>query len=344
MNLHLLIPGLFWPDTEIPEIYSDLSLSALEAILAKSRCTDSPPLGIEAWLCQAFGVAKQQDWPVAPIMLQMDEMDKKIPADNAYWLRVDPVHLRIENNHILLADSQVFRISLKESLQFADTLNQHFSNDGLLFLALQPDRWYVRISKMPRLQTRLLSEVIGKNINHLLPMGEDSSVWHNLFNEIQMLLHDHPLNQAREARNELAVNSIWFWGGGIIPPHTRAGYDQVWSDHAFGRALAAVGEITHHPLPDDAMGWQRSAEPGNHLVILDSLWGKTRYKNMYEWRQCLNTLENSWFKQLFDAIKSGKITQLSITAINDDYIKDFVLTHRSLWKFWARTKPLSRYA
>ncbi len=211
MHIHLLIPGLFWPEAGRPEVYSDLSLSALEVILAKSRYTESQSQGIEEWLCQAFGVSKQQDWPVAPIMLQLDGTDEGLDQ-NGYWLRADPVHLRIQNNHMLLADSQVFSISLKESIQFTDTLNQYFSKSGIVFLPLHADRWYVRIAKIPSLQTRLLSEMIGKNINNLLPIGEESSIWHNIFNEIQMLLHNHPLNQEREERGELAINSMLVLG------------------------------------------------------------------------------------------------------------------------------------
>lgn len=343
MNLHLLIPGMFWPDTEVPEVYQDLSLPALETILAKSRYAGNQPQGIEAWLCQAFGVSKQQDWPVAPIMLPVEGTDE-VPAQHAYWLRADPVHLRIENNHILLADNQILRISLKESMQFADTLNRYFSKDGILFLPLQPDRWYVRLGKTPRLHTRLLSEIVGKNINNQLPTGADSSAWHSIFNEIQMLLHDHPVNQEREAHGELAINSIWFWGGGVMPQHIRSNYDQVWSDHAFAQALATASGIMHAPLPHDVTAWQRLAKPGNHLVVLDALWGKAQYKNIYEWRQGLDRLESSWFTPLFAAMKKGKITQLTITALNDNHVKNFVMTHNNLWKFWARKEPLSSYA
>jgi hypothetical protein len=343
MNLHLLIPGLLWPDTELPEVYRDLSLSALETILAKSRYKALPPQAMEAWLCQAFDVSKQQDWPVAPIMLHMDGKEA-VYAQNAYWLRADPVHLRIENNHILLADNQLLRISLKESTQLADTLNEYFNKDGIVFLPLQPDRWYVRINKTPHLYTRLLSEMVGKNINNQLPTGEDISVWHTIFNETQMLLYDHPVNQEREIHGELAINSLWFWGGGVMPQPIHSNYDQVWSDHPFAQALAIASGITHAPLPHDAIAWQRQAKPGNHLVVLDTLWGKTQYKNIYEWRQCLDALENSWFTPLLDTIKKGKMTQLTITALNENYVKNYTVTPNGLWKFWARKKPLSNYA
>lgn len=343
MKLHLLIPGLFWPETNRTETYSDLSLPSLEKILAKSHATEHHPQAVEEWLCQAFSVPKQQDWPVAPIMLHIDGTDED-RAQNEYWLRADPVHLRIENNHILLADSQVFTISLKESLQFAEILNQYFNKNDIFFLPLQPDRWYIRLAKVPGLQTRLLSEIAGKNINNLLSVGEDSPIWHGIFNEIQMLLHEHQLNQERAARGELAINSIWFWGGGVMPRIMRSAYNQVWSDNTFAHALAVASGVTHCPLPQGATVWQQAVEPDNHLVILDTLWGKALYRNIYEWRKCLCALEHDWFTPLLEAVKQGKITQLTITALNDHHMKNFVMTQRSSWKFWVRTKPLSSYA
>ncbi|MEP6605711.1 MAG: phosphoglycerate mutase, partial [Nitrosospira sp.] len=100
----MLIPTLFWPGTSLPEIYRDLALPSLENMLAKSLCTNDESTAIEAWLCRAFGVEQQHDWPVAPITLQMDGKGS-LKAKEDYWIRADPVHLRIERDQVILADS-----------------------------------------------------------------------------------------------------------------------------------------------------------------------------------------------------------------------------------------------
>jgi len=110
MNLHLLVPTLFWPDASLPEIYHDLPLPALENFLAKCSRTDDEPERLEPWLCRVFGVAKQLDWPVAPITLLGEGNANINPADD-YWIRADPVHLHVERDRIVLADSRVFPIS-----------------------------------------------------------------------------------------------------------------------------------------------------------------------------------------------------------------------------------------
>ena len=44
-----------------------------------------------------------------------------------------------------------------------------------------------------------------------------TSVVRMLLNEVQVLLHQHPLNAARQTRGLPPVNSVWFWGAGRLP-------------------------------------------------------------------------------------------------------------------------------
>src|SRR5512141_1007292 len=102
-NMHctLLVPDLLLPPEPNGTPYRDLHLPALTRLLARGRCTTLGAPGMEAWLCGAFGVERQHDWPVAPLTLAADGGD---PGD-AYWLRCDPVHLRTQRSQLLLTDS-----------------------------------------------------------------------------------------------------------------------------------------------------------------------------------------------------------------------------------------------
>lgn len=342
MNLHLCIPALFWPDNLQPDIYRCLELPALETILAKSHLTEDSEHTVESWLCNVFSVDKQFDWPVAPIMLQLD--GKNIEFKDSYWLRADPVHLRIENNHLLLGDNHILNVSLKEAISFADSINELISLDGLTLLPLHSDRWYLRCNKTPELQTSLLSEVVGQNINSLLPYGNDSSAWNSLINGIQMLLYEHSLNQAREARGELAVNSVWIWGGGVMPQKVCAPYTKIWSNHIFVSALAEMGKIPCHTLPENAEELLRYLDnSAEQLIFLNNLQKYACYKDAFHWRRELAEIEQNWFAPLLEAVKKKQITQLKLTAIGKHSTKNFMLTSNSLWKFWVVTRPLGSY-
>ena len=342
MNLQLAVPALFWPDRTQSEIYHDLPLLALQTILAKSQSSEEAEHQLEAWLCRLFGVDRQRDWPVAPIMLQLD--GEGIDIDGAYWLRADPVHLRIENNHILLADSQMLDISLQEAQAFAAFINPQLAKDGLMLLPLHADRWYMRVHPLPELNTHLLSEVAGRNINHLLPSGKDGVAWNNRINEIQMLLYDSPLNQAREARGELAINSLWLWGGGMKPESIVAPCPEIWGNHPFAQALSQASGVVGRHLPANAAEWLGEARSGDQMIVLDHLQKYACYKDAYAWRNELVRLEQQWLMPLLQALKAKQIKRLVLTAIDDQAARRFTLTPNSLWKFWSTGRPLQSYA
>lgn len=343
MHIHLLIPNLFWPDINIKETLKNWSLPALETILTKSQLNQQPSEGIEAWLCETFGVSKQQDWPIAPITLHLDDTDHSLKSNSRYWLRADPVHLRVTNNHLLLADSQIFKISLKEANQITDTFNRYFAKDEISFAAFYPDRWYMGLPKIPNLQTSPLSYVSGKNINAQLPVTTDKGLAHRILNEIQMLLHEHPINLAREIQGELTINSVWLWGGGIMPEQFYCNFDQIWSNYPLAQALAGFCNAQHCSLPLDTNKWLQSINKGSHLVVVDLLQKKAQYKIINEWCHCINQLEQEWFSPLLNAIKKDQIKQLTISTFNQDLVQQFQLTPRSLWKFWTFNKTFSTF-
>lgn len=344
MNLNILIPNLFWPDTAQINIYHELPVHRLETLMSKSVLATSPAQEMEIWLCRQFNIVQQQNgWPIAAIMLHIDAPDLA-KAGKDFWMRADPVHLRIEQNHIMLADSQAFRITEEEAKELAQDLNNNLAGYDYTLLPLRPDRWYLRLSKIPDMQTYTLGQVTCRNINNFLPTGLDSIVWHKIFNEIQMLLHEHSVNLAREARGELIINSVWLWGGGKLPQSIRSPYTQVWSDDDFVRALASASGTKYAQLPANADEWLRTQPQGDHLVVLDSLRGKAKYRNAYGWRETLTAMEKDWFAPLHAALKQGKIHQLTITALDETATRNFTLTRSNLWKFWLITNPLSSYS
>lgn len=343
MNLTLLIPNLFWPDTTQPQIYDDLSLPSLERLLSKGMLCRHSAQEMEMWLCTAFNIEKQHNWPVAPLMLHIDEASLITHAD--YWMRADPVHLRIEQNHIMLADSQAFRVSEEEAQHITQSLNQDVGRHyEFSLLPLRADRWYIRLHHSPQMQTHSLHQVTCKNINNFLPVGNESIMWHKIFNEVQMLLHEHPINQQRESRRELPINSIWFWGGGIMPPSIHSQYTHLWSNNEFARALALASRTPYSTLSINADEWLSHEIPSdNPLVILDSLSAHAQYRNAYEWRETLKKMENNWFLPIYLALKTGRINQITIAAVNEHSLLEFVITRSNLWKFWIMTRPLSSY-
>lgn len=340
MHCQLLVSDLFWPDRDFSEIYRELGAPAMEQLLGKGRRRHTDAESVEAWLCEQFGVERQQDWPVAPYCLLADGGE---PGAHQ-WLRADPVHLRLEGGRLVLADSGAFSISQQEAESLSDSLNAHFSADGLTFYPLRPDRWYLRLEAAPALETTPLPQAAGRSIDALLPRGADSACWRTRLNDIQMLLHGHAVNEERESAGKLPVNSVWPWGGGRLHEGVSAPFNTLWSHDPFAAGLAQAARVAARNLPEGAAEMLRaSASEGVALILLDQLRGAAQYGDAHGWRESLARLEHDWFAPLLDALRQQRIGMLSLHALGPEGVLSSEVTRGDLRHFWRRVKPLAAY-
>jgi hypothetical protein len=324
-----LIPHLFPTARLLEAATQDLRLPALQALLARGTRQPCPAEGVEAAACEALGIARQQDWPLAPITLTADGG----VGGEAYWLRADPVHLQVMRDRIVLADSSSFELTQPEADALAAAIGQHFGAD-LNPTPLRPKRWYLRLDHAPRLTTTPPSVAAGRDIDPLLPQGEDALQFRARLNEVQMLLHDHPVNLEREKRGELPVNALWLWGGGSQPtcPATPV---PVYARNAEVHALGAFCKLRVLPLP--ARLETRLLETGG-VMLLDHLTQAGQYGDTYGWRLALRELEQDWFAPLRGALrKTGPHGLRLIDPLNG---KALHLHASDAWKFWRRPRDL----
>ena len=204
MRLVLTLPGLVAAD---PPPASP----ALARLLAAAGPPVPEPRGLAAALAAEYGVTAPagSDVPLAPLLAAA----AGAPVDDAYWLLADPVTLVAGRDDVLLA-GRVDDLSVDETAALLVTLNAHFSADGIAFVAPAPSAWFVRMAATPALLAPAPDTAAGRPLRDLLPRGADAPRWRRWQHEVQMLLHAHPVTQARAAAGRAAATSVWFWGGG----------------------------------------------------------------------------------------------------------------------------------
>lgn len=343
MQLTLLIPDLILPPSPrvLTDVYGELNLPSLEYMLGRMTHLPLPAVSLESWLCDVFGVAADPDLPMGALSLYADHGK---PGE-AYWLRADPVHLEPERDQLVLIDGEQLAITRAEADQLVAALNEHFSVTGESFHAFDPHRWYVRMSKPLEIITQPLPAVAGRSIKDHMATGYHASKLHQFMTEAQMLLHSHPVNQARETQGQPTINSIWPWGAGRLPAVSERPFSHIWSSNTVAQGLARASRSIYSALPAHATAViQEDSGSAHSLVVLDMLRSPAAYANYAGWQKTMRGLEEKWMRPLAHAYRKGQIDKLTLHAMNGEQHLQFTLERSSRWQVWRRPSPLARYA
>ncbi len=68
--------------------------------------------------------------------------------------------------------------------------------------------WLLHFARSVDCSTQPPDAVVGHNVHDFMPAGRDGARIRSLMNEIQMLLHEHPVNLRRERARQLPVNGV----------------------------------------------------------------------------------------------------------------------------------------
>ena len=332
MHCELVVPALFAAH-EIPR------LPSLELLLARGRAAHADCVSLEAWLADAFQLA-EGPLPAGAITVQADRID--LQDRNPFWLRADPVHLRLGGARVTLIPGIGCYISRDEATALVAALNGHFGAE-YLFVMTRPEQWCLRTAAECALDSLPPLEQAGHEVDTALPRGTEAARWHALMNEIQMVLHEHPLNAEREQRGDPSINSVWLWGAGRLPAAVEAPWHSVTTDDALAAGLARMARIRHQALPAGAEEWlERAPHEGRHLLMLDSLRAALALGGADSHVERLTALESRWFAPLLEALRDDRIGMITVQVPDSGHAYETV--RGDLRRFWRRARPLAAYA
>ena len=164
-------------------------------------------------------------------------------------------------------------------------------------------------------------------------------LWQRIATEAQMLLHAHPLNQARAEHGELPINSLWFWGGGRAIPLAPT-IDAVGGDYGLVNAFAGAAGMK----PVDSLQAMLDGRYENGLWICTASGEALQRGDLYAWREAVQQVEQQYAQPLLKALRAGRLQRLTLEVLWEDGVHRFVLTRGDAWKLWRRARPLARYA
>jgi hypothetical protein len=284
---------------------------AVAKSLARGDWSQAGAAGEQAQLLRYFQMLPR-GWPMAAITRQGDAGDA---AGNA-WLRVDPVFVRPDMTGARLMAWGNLGLSTPEAEEFIAPLRPIFGDAGFPISAGAPERWYLMLPRDVKLPAfSAPTDGLGEDLLAHLPEGPEGRRWRALLNEAQVILHNHPRNSGRIAAGKVPVNSLWFWGGGVLPDAVNGVAESVLSEDEELLALAKCAGASNAPR-----------EKGNALIDL---------RRARDWA----ALEQGQLRLALESLKKGEFRSVVLDFSDGASVR---LEAGQRWRLWRR--PLAKLA
>jgi hypothetical protein len=266
--MHLLVPFASALSDAAVQVMRDLALPRLSQLLARMAVvqqddadayTLSPP--------HERALAQAAHWHGSdgclPFGARLAAADG-IELGSLAWGLITPAHWHVGRDFVTLADPDALKLTQAESRAAFAAVRVLFESAGFRLEWGAATRWYAAHESLDELPCASLDRVIGRNVEVWMRANQARSpqakLVRRLQSELQLLLYPHPLNDEREQRGELTLNSFWLSGCGRFQ-----------SDQS--QALRVVDSLRAPVLSEDWVAWAeawRALDAGEIAQLLEA--------------------------------------------------------------------------
>jgi hypothetical protein len=314
----LLIPFALPPAEHAKDLLMSLRLPALATLLARASEQRvihddpfAPALPHEHWLA-----ARHADNSPAVAHALMQAFGRNADA-SGHWFLLQPVHLHIARDHLVLTDPQVLQASATEAQALFDAIAPLVHEAGHELAFGDARHWFLRADGWAGLRTCTPGVASGHNIDIWSPRGPGERDWRRLHNEVQMLWHQHPVNEARDSMGLPRINALWLWGG---------------SD-------ASSAQLSSPAYVNYLLGLAADGP----LAIDDRLASASLAGDWSAWLAAMQALDTDRFAPLLAALRSGAQQEATLLLSDAGRLAEWRVTRNGMRKFW-RSPSLANLA
>jgi len=204
--MHLVIPHASAMGEDCAQALAGLKLPALSALLGRMTATQT--LGSDEWSLdtpaeQALAALRGEP-PAAAAWLAADQgLDATRP-----WALLTPLHLSVSTDGVSAYGPESLGLSEAEARQCFESLAELWPEaEGWQSAYVSANQWLLSHASLQGLHSASLDRIVQRHIEPWLP---EARRLRGLQNEVQMLLHRHPINESRS----MEMNSVWISGCG----------------------------------------------------------------------------------------------------------------------------------
>ena len=240
---------------------------------------------------------------------------------DGFWLRAQPIHFAAGLDRLTTIPLQgEARMSAAERKSLAPTFVDHLQSTGFELHDGADGEWLLRSGAPLQVQTVGPDFAAANPAEEILPRGRDAGGLRRLMTEMQMLLHEHPVNTQRQARGLPALNAIWLHGEGMlsdVSAESSAPLPAACGEDVYLRGMYRLHDRPVKSQPADAASLVAQMD-GPTVACIDVASAEV--------------LETQWLAPLSRALKSGSIAKLLVMFEGWQVVTD----RAALFKFWRR--------
>ncbi|MBL4712484.1 MAG: hypothetical protein JKX75_08325 [Gammaproteobacteria bacterium] len=342
-KLHIIVPGLCGPLAATDVLEKSVACNAWLKRLSQAKNFNSAT-NLHDVLASIFHLKFNNDFPATALTL----LAKNLYHENKHYMFADPVHLQADMNQAVLTSAEDLTINEEESSQLLQALNSHFKQDDLEYFAIDNKQWIVASNNAIDIKTTALVDAVSRNINFILPEGNDATRWRQLLTEAQMLLHAHEVNSHREDSAQDIINSLWFHGCGGLPDIDELAFNNnkitsVCSDHSLLKGIADLVGSDYMPLPVNTSDYIQQllvykALAGNNnslnVLHLSAMEHLVNYTDVSLWLDKLIMLLEQWLYPLITMANKNDIQIILYPCAG----KKYYFSKYDFLKIWQQAK------
>lgn len=292
-------------------------LSQLRAMLQRGEVADIPPLLLalllqgerqRLWQEHDLGYARLDPWQHSVLCTLPESLRPHGIAAGALcwrgeggnwrpgtWMQLELLHLAagMDNLSVVLPAS----LDATDVKQLMASLQPIFSLLGFELQCSPAGHWYIWCERQLELLTYSVHSGFATRMYDILPSGPDGPELRRLMTEIQMLLHQQPLNTQREQQGLPTLNALWFSGAGTLELVTATTTQRIFSNDAYVQGLCDHLQVSCWPLPANALGLLSGYDEDVVAVTANS---------------SLPNLEQEWLAPIIRALAMGSIGQVDL--------------------------------
>jgi hypothetical protein len=247
-----------------------------------------------------------------------------------HWLAT-PVHWTAGMDTVRLHPQGLLTLDASEATQLAMDYARVFAGSGWELAATGGRELLFSGAPVADCQADDPALWCGQSPKAGMARGRGARILRQLGAEMEMWLHEHPVNRRRTAAGSPSISALWLWGNGPAPASVAADdVGMLLANDLYARSWWQLCGAPRLPLP---VSWSQRAPAaaalpaGRQTVVLP--WTGDHPAAL------VPQLEEHWLGPLLADWRARRIDTLRLIAGRDE----FVLAPAARWRLWQRTRP-----